>query len=98
MEGGLGNAMHIPILHPDVITTKPDYLVILPSFLTWWCLDEILLNQSSYALCARGGTHDFQTLEDNTEVLYHMSTFYGQHTRVACGGMTQPSASVGRCQ
>ena len=44
LEGGLGNAMHIPILHPDVITTKPDSLVILPSFLTWWCLDEILLN------------------------------------------------------
>ena len=41
--------MHIPILHPDVITTKPDYLVILPSFLTWWCLDEILLNQLKIA-------------------------------------------------
>jgi hypothetical protein len=29
-KGGLGNATHIPILHPDVITTKLDYLVILP--------------------------------------------------------------------
>ncbi len=51
LEGRLGNAMHIPILHPDVITTKPDYLVILPSFLTWWCLDEILLNHRPRRLC-----------------------------------------------
>jgi dTDP-4-dehydrorhamnose 3,5-epimerase len=53
------------------------------------CLRSMLYIRQNFA-------HGFQTLEDDTEVLYQMSEFYIISSRPgACGGMIQHLASSG---